>query len=106
MTAIRPIEFATVMRTQDISPVKQTEDAKAALQQQNIAYTSEKTADIRQEQVYQKQDGDMDKNYDASKDGKGPSYEQSKSKRRKKEKEEDEDGTVTVKNKPFFDVKI
>lgn len=94
------------MRTQDISPVKQAEDAKAALQQQNIAYTSEKTADVRQEQVYQKQDSDMDKNYDASKDGKGPSYEQGRNKRGKKEKEEDEDGKVTVKNKPFFDVKI
>lgn len=86
--------------------MKQSEDAKAALQQQNIAYTSEKTADIRQEQVYQKQDSDMDKNYDASKDGKGPGYEQRDQKRRKKDKEEDEDGKVTVKSKPFFDVKI
>lgn len=106
MTVIRPIEFATMMRTQDISPVKQAEDSKAALQQQNIAYTSEKTADIRQEQVYQKQDSDMDKNYDASKDHKGPEYQQSKNKRKKKENKEDEDGKVTVKNKPFFDVKI
>ena len=105
MTVIRPIEFATMMRTQDISPVKQAEDAKAALQQQNIAYTSEKAADIRQEQVYQKQDSDMDKNYDASKDN-GPEYQQSKNKRKKKENKEDEDGKVTVKNKPFFDVKI
>lgn len=94
------------MRTQDISPVKQAEDAKATLQQQNIAYTSEKTADIRQEQVYQKQDSDMDKDYDASKDHKGPEYQQSKNKRKKKENEEDEDGKVTVKSKPFFDVKI
>lgn len=94
------------MRTQDISPVKQAEDAKGALQQQNIAYTNEKTADIRQEQVYQKQDGDMDKNYDASKDHKGPEYRQSKNKRKKKEENEDGDGKVTVKGKPFFDVKI
>ncbi len=89
-----------------MSPIKQAEDTKAALQQQNIAYTSEKTADIRQEQVYQKQDGDMDKNYDASKDGNGQAYGQNSNKRRKKQKDEEEDGKVVVKHKPFFDVKI
>ena len=94
-----------MMRTQDVSPIKQAEDAKAALQQQNIAYTSEKPADIRQEQVYQKKDSDMDKNYDASKDGNGQAYEQN-NKRRKKQKDEEEDGKVVVKQKPFFDVKI
>lgn len=103
---MRPIEFGTMMRTQDISPLKQAEDAKAALQQQNIAYTSEKTADIKQEQVYQKKDEDMDKDYDASKNGNGQEYGQSNNKRKKKDKEDEEDGRVIVKNKPFFDVKI
>lgn len=91
-------------RTQDISPIKHNEDNKPIVAQQQIATTNEKQVDIRQEQVNQRTDDDMDKEYDASREGGGQEYQGNRGK--KKKKEEDEDGVVVVKSRATFDIKI
>lgn len=103
---MRPLEFNMTMgRTQDITPVKHAEDVRPMTEQQQIMQMNEKAADIKQEQVYQKKDDDMDSKYDAAEgNGKGSGYQEEHGNRRKKEQEED--GKVTIKGRATFDVKI
>lgn len=91
-------------RTNDISPIKHADDIKPMVEQQQIATTIEKQIEIKNEQVYQKQDSDMDKEYDASQGGNGQNAEGNGNK--KKKKEEDEDGVVVIKSRATFDIKI
>ena len=102
---MRPLEFnMNVGRTQDITPLKQAEETRPMVEQQQIMRTNEKTSDIKQEQVYQKKDEDMDSEYDASKEGRGSDYQNNHNS--KKKKEEDEDGKVIIKSRATFDIKI
>ena len=81
---MRPLEFNAVMgRTQDISTIKQSEDVKPLAEQQVITQSNIKAADAKQEQVYQKNENDMDSQYDASKEGAGAQYFESGQKKRK-----------------------
>ncbi len=101
---MRPVDYTSFIgRTNDISPIKQAEDAKPVVEQQSLIQINEKQLDIKQDQVYQKKDSDMDSEYDASKNGNGAQYEGGQ-KRRKKENEED--GKVTIKGHATFDIKI
>lgn len=100
---MRPIEYnASIGRSQDISPLKQAVDAKPDIDQQNIMQLQEKQIEEKSEQVYQKDDPAMNSQFDATKEGRNK-YQQRK---KKKQKEENEDGTVVLKKRATFDVKI
>lgn len=103
---IRPIEFnGVISRLQDISPIKQNEDTKPMVEQQNIMTNQEKTTEVRQEQVNSHDDSDMDRDYDSAKGEGNSEYEGNKGK--KKKKDEDEDGKVMIKGHNVnFDIKI
>lgn len=102
---MKPLEFnMNVGRTHDITPLKQAEEARPMVEQQQIFHSNEKAADMKQEQVYQKKDEDMDSEYDASKHGNGAEYQGNRNKKNKKES--DEDGKVVIKSRASFDVKI
>ncbi len=92
-------------RTQDITPIKHADDVKPLVEQHQIAATIEKQIETKNEQVFQRKDSDMDKEYDASK-GNGGGNAQSGNGNRKKKKEEDEDGVVVIKSRATFDIKI
>ena len=103
---MRPLEFNMTMgRTQDVTPIKHAEDARPMTEQQQLTHINEKARDIRQEQVYRKNDDDMDSQYDAAKgNGKGTGYQENN--RKKQKTKQEEDGKVTVKSRASFDVKI
>lgn len=103
---MRPLEFnMNVGRTQDISPIKQAQEEKPLIVQQQIVNSNEKAVDIKQQRVYQKKDEDMDSEYDASKEGFGAEYGENHKKHDKK-KEDEEDGHVQIKGHAVFDVRI
>ena len=102
---MRPVDYnITVGRAQDFSQLKQAEDSRPMVEQQTILQSNTREIDHKQNQVNQKKDEDMDSDYDASKDGRGPEYEQNSGKKRKKK--EEEDGRVVIKSRATFDVKI
>lgn len=102
---MRPLEFnMNVSRTQDISPLKHSEQTRPMVEQHQIVNTNQKAVDVRQEQVYQKKDEDMDAEYDASKQGLGAEYQGNGHSHKKKEKSED--GKVKIKSRATFDIKI
>ena len=102
---MRPLEFnMNVGRTQDISPIKQAQEEKPLVMQQQIINSNEKAANVKQQRVYQKKDEDMDSEYDASKEGFGAEYQDNRKKR--ENKEEDKDGKVQIKGHTVFDVRI
>lgn len=102
---MRPVDFTSfVGRTQDISPIKQAEDAKPMVEQHNISVINEKKIENKQEQVYSKDNTDSNLEYDSSKEGKGQ-YQSGHNRKRRKQEEQD-DGKVTIKKNISFDVKI
>ena len=102
---MRPLEFnMNVGRTQDISPIKQAQEEKPIIMQQQIINSNEKAAEVKQQRVYQKQDKDMDSEYDASKEGFGAEYQDNRKKHNKNKDEED--GQVKVKGHAVFDIRI
>jgi len=103
---VRPIEFnAAIGRTQDFTQQKVNEDTKPAVEQQQIVQSNEKTIEHKSQMVSQHDDGDMDAEYDASKEGRG-GYEGESSGRKRKDEEENDDGKVVIKQKATFDIKI
>ena len=100
---MRPFEVNSFMtRTQDVSQIKQTQDTRPHIEQHAIAQNQEKQIDRKMETVIHKEDAEFESPF--NKDGKGGAeYEENK--RRKKQKE-DEDGTVTVKSRASFDIRI
>lgn len=51
---MRPLEFnMNVGRTQDISPIKQAQEEKPVIMQQQIINSNEKAAEVKQQRVYQ-----------------------------------------------------
>ena len=91
---MRPLEFnGVISRSQDVTQYKQNEDTRPAVEQTTIQHNMQKAAEIKKEQVYQKKDEDLDKNYDA-KEGKGGNEYQGNGKHRKKKQE---DGKVVIK---------
>ncbi len=100
---MRPVDYtAAIGRTQDISPIKQAEDARPMVEQQNITQSIEKQVEARPERVYEREEADKPGKFDASQGGRG-TYQESN--RKRKEKKE-EDGKVIIKGHATFDVKI
>ena len=104
--AIRPVEFSgIVQRTQDVSALKQNEDNKPMLQQQNVQTQFAKETIHHMHQVNHANDSDNPKKkFDAREKGSNE-YEDRRTK--KKKKKDDNSGKVNAKPlKGGFDMKI
>lgn len=104
--AINPVILnGTISRTQDITMIKQNEDQKAGLDQNNFQLQFRKQVDDHMEKVQKGDDAQMEqKKYDAKEKG-GGSYDGDGGKNRKKQQEK-KDGKVVVKGMSSFDMKI
>lgn len=105
---IRPVDFnGMIQNSHDVTHAKQSEDNKAALQQQNI-----QAAVVKEEQVASTRVGDMEEaqqhEYNYGEGGGNGSYAGNKRKKKSKDKKkESEDGAVFIKKtQPSFDMKI
>ena len=88
--SIRPVEFSgVVQRSQDVSTVKQQEDNKSMLQQQNVQTQFSKETAHHMRQVTHANDSDNEDR-----------------RNRKKKAEEKNSGKVSVKTTGGFDMKI
>ncbi len=103
--SIRPVEFSgMVQRSQDISALKQNEDNKAMLQQQNVQTQFAKDTVHHMKQVNHANDSDNpEKKFDAREKGSNE-YEDRRNK--KKKAGEKNSGKVSVKTSGGFDMKI
>ncbi len=103
--SIRPVEFSgVVQRSQDISAVKQQEDNKAALQQQNMQTHFSKETSQHMQQVNHADDSkNPEQKFDAREKGRNK-YENL---RKKKKTDKKEDGKAAAKaTVGGFDMKI
>lgn len=103
--SIRPVEFSgVVQRSQDVSTIKQNEDNKSMLQQQNVQTQFAKDTLHHMQQVTHANDSDNPKKkFDAREKG---SNEYEDRRNRKKKAEEKNSGKVSVKTTGGFDMKI
>lgn len=103
--SIRPVDFnGMIQRTQDVSAMKQNEDNKPLLQQQNIQTQFSKETVHHLKQVNHANDAEnQQKRYDAKEKGSNEYVSQEN----KKKKEKKKDGKVIVKSASSgFDIKI
>lgn len=103
---IRPVILnGVIQRTDDIGQLKQHEDTKPFVDQQNIQMQVKREEQHQLKQVNRAENSQlMDKRFDAKEEGQGQ-YHGSHSKRKKKDSEAD--GMVRSKNQPgSFDIKI
>lgn len=102
---IRPVDISgTVQRSQDVTSIKQNEDNKPALDQQNIHNMANKEIERSQQQVIKKQDAMFhQEKYDAKEKGRGQEYERQNQKRKKKMPQ---DKVIKLKEDNHFDIKI
>ena len=102
---IRPVVLnGMIQRTDDIGQLKQHEDAKPAVDQQNIQMQVQRAEHQSQKQVNKAENSQlMDERFDAKEEGKG----QYRDNRKKNPSKKKEDGHVGAK-KPVgnFDIKI
>ena len=102
---IRPVVLnGMIQRTDDIGQLKQHEDAKPAVDQQNIQMQVQRAEHQSQKQVNKAENSRlMDERFDAKEEGMG----QYRDNRKKKTGKKKEDGRVTAqKTVGNFDIKI
>lgn len=102
---VKPIDLAMVQRMNDVSVIKQQENAKPMVDQQIISTQVEKEVNAKTEQVTKKENADnSDRKFDA-KDKSDNEYYGKQSRRNSNQNESD--GKVFIKNtNNSFDVKI
>lgn len=108
--SIRPVDLnGMIQKTQDVGNMKQQEDSKPVIQQQNIEIKQQKQEERLAHQVQQSQKKENEGyRYDAKEKGNN-SYDGGgrKKKEKKKEQERGQSGSVAVKNQSrSFDIKI
>lgn len=107
--AIRPVEVqGVVQRSQDIGQIKQNQDQKPVVDQNNIQLHIHRETEKSARQVTKFQNADKKENrYDAKEKGNGNYFGQKKKKQSEQEEEEGED-SVMIKSiyHGSFDVKI
>lgn len=106
MTYIRPIDFSgMVQRTNDISTLKQQQDAKPVQDQSNIAQNVHKNVEHATKEVAKKDNADYaEQKYDAKEKGKNQ-YVRLDSKRKKKDTKTQEKSSSSIAYRGF-DMKI
>ncbi|MDD2972134.1 MAG: hypothetical protein PHE02_08405 [Lachnospiraceae bacterium] len=104
--AIGPIETnGTIGRMQDMSIMKQNEDNKPVLDQNNFQHTFHKEVENKASQVNHADDAENNEyQYDAKKKGNGQYSDERNPKKKKKEKETSD--RVVIKGQSHFDIKI
>lgn len=103
--SIRPVELnGMLQRSQDVGSLKQNEDNKPTLQQQNVQTQFSKDTVRQMQTVHHADDADnQQKRYDAKEKGSNEYEDNQKKKKSKKEK----DGKVIPKSiSSGFDIKI
>lgn len=100
---IRPVDFSgVVQRSHEVSNLKQNEDNKPLMDQQNIQKSVEKDIQRAAKEVIKKQDADYHQtNYDAKDEGRGQKYN-NQTENKKKVK----DAVVKKDVHKGFDIKI
>jgi len=103
--SIRPVDFnGMIQRTQDVSAMKQNENNKPVMEQQNIQTQFSKETVRHMQQVTHADDAqNQQKRYDAKEKGSNEYVNQQKQKKKEKKK----DGKVIAKSTSSgFDIKI
>lgn len=100
--AVSPIDISMIQRLNDVSQIKHNEMTRPDAQQAAITHDIEKQVYVQSEQVVHQSDSTKaNTEHDAREKGKN-SYFASNKKKKKKE----EQGTIKIKNKSSFDMKI
>lgn len=96
--SVRPVDFNGMMQNQQgVSNVKQHEDQRPILQQQQAFQTVSKQEEAAARQVVNKDDLDREEYKFDARDGSKNSYRGNQKKRKAQQKEKMEDGHVRVK---------
>lgn len=105
--SIRPVEFhGVVQRSQDVSTLKQNEDNKPMVQQQNVQTQFAKDTMQHMHQVNQANDSDNpEQKFDAREKGSNE-YENHRNGNKKKKKDENSGKVETKTRKGGFDMKV
>lgn len=105
--AVSPVSFhGMIQRANDVSTIKQNEDARPGLEQNNI-----QTQQVKQEYelthkvIRPNQKENERKRYDAKEEGNG-TYQQRKQKKKSPDKKENQDKVVVKGQSGSFDIKI
>ena len=103
--SVRPVDFATLQRMNEVSQIKQNEISKPMIDQVNIKNQFTKEINSKSEQVGKKDDLDNgQKKFDAKEKGSNNYFGSNASKH---DGEEDtSEGRVFVKGQKGFDIKI
>lgn len=100
---IRPVDFATIQRTDDVGMMKHQQDVKPAVEQQNIQVEIKKQEFNKSSQVRHADDTENNsERFDAREEGKNK-YSKSGSKKKKGIKS---DGKIVEKSHGGFDMKV
>lgn len=104
---VRPVVMqGTVQNSQNMTSMKHAENIKPAVEQANIAATSQKEVQKKSENVIRKNDVDKgNQKFDAKEKGKNEYYSV-KVKKKKNQSISDDDEKVILKSSGMFDVKI
>lgn len=103
---MKPIDFAVIQQMNEVSNIKQNQDHRPAVEQQNISTVVQKDIETKAEAVTSKDDVEnQQQKYDA-KEKSDNEYEQNKKQKNKKEIKSD--GVVFLKDHRAtdFDIKI
>lgn len=106
--SVKPLVMnGMIQSTQDISAMKQNEDNKPIVQQQNIQIHQRQQEEHLQQQVQKSQESEREEyRYDAREKGNN-NYEGNSRKKKQHKKETEEDGKVIFKGQgSSFDVKV
>lgn len=95
---MRPVEFNGVIGRTEI---QKTEDSRPYVEQHNANVIQDKNIENKFNQVNKKEETFMNSKFDAKEEGKG-TYQENNNSDKKKQK----DGTVEIKKKTGFDVRI
>lgn len=96
--SIRPVDFNGMMQNQqNVSNVKQNEDQKPILQQQQAFQAMTKQEEASARQVVNKENLDKEEYKFDARDGSKNEYQDNRKKQKAKQKEKMEDGHVRIK---------
>lgn len=101
--AVSPIDISMIQRLNDVSQIKHNEMTRPDVQQTVITHDIEKQVYVQSEQVVHQADTEKaNTEHDAREKGKNSYFASNQKKKKKKE----EQGTIKIKSKSSFDMKI
>lgn len=101
--AVSPIDISMIQRLNEVSQIKHNEMTRPDTQQAVITHDIEKQVYVQAEQVVHQTDSEKSNtDHDAREKGKNTYFASGK----KKKKKEEPGGTVKIKSKSSFDMKI